>query len=599
MILSAEKKSPARANAGGVQTSLKITSSEGDTSLRPVKTPSATTAGVFDPEISVVARVTRKYKPSTRKLRLVLAPIKTGRWKKEIQRVRDAHCTGGKEAAKKIKKELPAALFSGVFFDCTADSLITHSGIVSVDVDLAENPILETDLPKVRALIESDPHTLALFLSPSGTGLKVLLRCDPQRPHAESFSAAQRLFRERFALTADKACSDVCRRCFVSFDPDLFQRDDAPLVTYTEEDRTSRLASNLTSLSAAPCAPEEMPADFGTYNKDEVRRILAHIRTRPDYEDWLKILSAVFSVLPANEGLDVLNEWSPEEEKGEYMDKYRHRLKEIRVGTLIKYARDNGFDRRSLRKTEPPAGVTPFPIWSPIEFERYQPEEDHHLLGDGFLQRGEITSLVGAGGLGKTRLTLWWAVCHILGMEWCGLPTNGGPAKWLILSTENSLERWKRDLARMFAGFTADQRCTLEANLRMLAVVPEEDGVINLGDPVSAARLEATLLAHQPTVVVIDPFADVVAGDENAAVDVVLTLRMLRRIQRSSSPRTAVVVLHHARTGVSNVAQAGDNYASGNFGRGSKALYSRVRCELQLAPADRDDSTKLVLCCGK
>jgi len=133
----------------------------------------------------------------------------------------------------------------------------------------------------------------------------------------------------------------------------------------------------------------------------------------------------------------------------------------------------------------------------------------------------------------------------------------------------------------------------------MLAVVPEEDGVINLGDPVSAARLEATLLAHQPTVVVIDPFADVVAGDENAAVDVVLTLRMLRRIQRSSSPRTAVVVLHHARTGVSNVAQAGDNYASGNFGRGSKALYSRVRCELQLAPADRDDSTKLVLCCGK
>jgi hypothetical protein len=64
-------------------------------------------------------------------------------------------------------------------------------------------------------------------------------------------------------------------------------------------------------------------------------------------------------------------------------------------------------------------------------------------------------------------------------------------------------------------------------------------------------------------------------------------------------PGAAFIIIHHARTGTANVAQAGDNYAAGNFGRGSKALYSRVRCELQLAPADRDDTSKLVLCCGK
>ena len=49
----------------------------------------------------------------------------------------------------------------------------------------------------------------------------------------------------------------------------------------------------------------------------------------------------------------------------------------------------------------------------------------------------------------------------------------------------------------------------------------------------------------------------------------------------------------------SNVAQAGDQFSAGNFGRGSKALYSRVRCEIQLAPGDRDDATRLVLACGK
>ena len=47
------------------------------------------------------------------------------------------------------------------------------------------------------------------------------------------------------------------------------------------------------------------------------------------------------------------------------------------------------------------------------------------------------------------------------------------------------------------------------------------------------------------------------------------------------------------------MAQAGDNYNAGNFGRGSKALFSKVRCELQLAPQDRDDPNRLVLACGK
>jgi hypothetical protein len=47
------------------------------------------------------------------------------------------------------------------------------------------------------------------------------------------------------------------------------------------------------------------------------------------------------------------------------------------------------------------------------------------------------------------------------------------------------------------------------------------------------------------------------------------------------------------------VAQAGSNFDAGNFARGAKALYSRVRCELQLAPADRDNPNRLVLACGK
>lgn len=76
-------------------------------------------------------------------------------------------------------------------------------------------------------------------------------------------------------------------------------------------------------------------------------------------------------------------------------------------------------------------------------------------------------------------------------------------------------------------------------------------------------------------------------------------LRTLAHVQTSGAPEAAFLLIHHARTGASNVAQAGDQFSAGNFGRGSKALYSRVRCEIQLAPGDRDDASKLVLACGK
>jgi len=67
------------------------------------------------------------------------------------------------------------------------------------------------------------------------------------------------------------------------------------------------------------------------------------------YEEWLKIASAVWSVLPMAEGCRLLNEWSPEEHEGEYAGKHRSRLKEISVGTLFHIAKENGWRRKSGR----------------------------------------------------------------------------------------------------------------------------------------------------------------------------------------------------------------------------------------------------------
>jgi hypothetical protein len=245
------------------------------------------------------------------------------------------------------------------------------------------------------------------------------------------------------------------------------------------------------------------------------------------------------------------------------------------------------------------SGARAFTLWPPSKFAEYVSDPAACLLGAGYLARGVWTTLLGVGGLGKTRLALWLLVCQMLGRYWCEIPTNGAPQIAVIFSTENGIRRWKDDLAKIIESLTEAERAVVEGHLLILAMTDEEEGDLCLGSPGVVARLTTTLRGAKPGIVVFDPLADMVEGDENKAVDLGATLRKLRAVIRSACPSAAVLIIHHARTGAGNVAQAGDNFNAGNFGRGSKALYSFVRCELQLAPADREDPNRLVLACGK
>jgi hypothetical protein len=266
------------------------------------------------------------------------------------------------------------------------------------------------------------------------------------------------------------------------------------------------------------------------------------------------------------------------------------------VPRVVPYPKPN---TTSVESPEAQVKTRPYTVWSPAQFIAYKADLAALLLGDGYLERGEWTSLVGIGGLGKTRLLVWLCVALITGRTWCDLPTTGGPIKCLLLSTESGLRRWQSDLAKILPLLTPAEQELVEANLRLLALTPDEEGDLNLGDLENVARLGVTLDSEQPGFIGLDPFADMVDGDENATADVVRTLRTLRAVLRKHAPEAAVVIVHHARTGALNIVQAGDNFNAGNFGRGAKALYSRVRCELQLAPGDRDNPNLIVLACGK
>jgi hypothetical protein len=164
-------------------------------------------------------------------LRDMLQEIRDGDHRKQVEFIREslakAEDEDAKTKAKALKTKLQAILFSGEFSIRNGGSLTQASGVLCVDIDEAGNELALKDA-RTRRLIEDGQHTLAAFTSPSGVGLKVLVRIPTTCPHIDAFAAARDYFKTKFGLAIDEACKDVSRICFTSYDPDLFSRPNAP-----------------------------------------------------------------------------------------------------------------------------------------------------------------------------------------------------------------------------------------------------------------------------------------------------------------------------------------------------------------------------------
>ena len=82
----------------------------------------------------------------------------------------------------------------------------------------------------------------------------------------------------------------------------------------------------------------------GPSSAAKIAHILAFIPPRPDRMTWLKIISAVLSELPPAEAEAVLKAWSPEEKEGEYAEAMRTGLTKPKMGTLVNFAKEHGYE---------------------------------------------------------------------------------------------------------------------------------------------------------------------------------------------------------------------------------------------------------------
>ncbi len=105
-------------------------------------------------------------------LKKIVNRIKKGQSVEIINRVRSAK---SKKEADLIKQELPCILFSGEFAQRNGNGLIKASGLMCLDFDKYEN---DEVMLQHKAILERNPHFVLIFVSPSGNGIKAVLRVE-------------------------------------------------------------------------------------------------------------------------------------------------------------------------------------------------------------------------------------------------------------------------------------------------------------------------------------------------------------------------------------------------------------------------------------
>lgn len=182
----------------------------------------------------------------------VLEAIRTGgeKLRGQIEQIRNRFeaelaITGGdlkaaKRAVEGLKKALPAVTWSGRFSYRASDKLLQHSGLLCADCDH-----LGDKLPEIRKKLKASHHVYALFLSPTGNGLKAVFRVPGDgAKHPGSFRAVEAHVKQLTGVQIDESGSDVSRLCFMSYDPELYHNPNATELELLPEPEKSKAPTN-------------------------------------------------------------------------------------------------------------------------------------------------------------------------------------------------------------------------------------------------------------------------------------------------------------------------------------------------------------------
>ena len=159
----------------------------------------------------------------------------------EKTRYCNATATTDPQAYKPYKEtQLPAVTFSGIFpkGKRKAQHLVDHSGLITIDID----GLPQEQIPDLLAELAQMPHVVLAFVSPSGLGIKVIVRVDPipanDLEHKGAYQACLDFFEDlasEYSFEIDTSGKDCSRLCYLSHDPLAIFHTDTPPIEWDKD----------------------------------------------------------------------------------------------------------------------------------------------------------------------------------------------------------------------------------------------------------------------------------------------------------------------------------------------------------------------------
>lgn len=476
----------------------------------------------------------------------LLTEIRDGAHRNPVDRVRQAVTDGKpKDVINDLKRELQSITISGEITgggrsNAMNENRFIHSGLIQIDIDGATNP------EAVRDMLANDPHIVCAFLSPTARGVKAVAMvetCATVEDHQAAFLTAERYYFTTYGLQIDKSTKDPVRLCYVSHDSEAKWNDSAtPLQIIRQSE---------------PPKENNPPTVNRKRELSDLAAMLAPMPERLEYDSWLRVCSGAWNEY-GEEATETLAAKWPEEHHGEYGEKYRHRLKDCTLGTVIHYAKENGW-----------SGTTKEAItFSFISADEIESGEGAFDFVENLLTEGAASVIYGASNSGKTFFALDIAAHVATGREWMESECEQGAVIYIALEGHHGARN--RIVALQLTGRLPKGApfflCFSPVNL------------LDASHPAAIKRLienVQTASPHPVRLVIIDTLARAMAGgDENSGEDMGQAVASIDTVRNATGAH--VCIIHHS----------GKDAARG--ARGHSSLRAAIDTEIEVVHPDGD-----------
>ena len=378
-------------------------------------------------KVTIFQDVFKKNKEHAHVIQLATAlkRIKEGKSQSLIEAIRNG--------SKDFKKKLPVVLFSGEFEARNDEALTKHSQFIVLDFD-------HIDVASSKALLSTDPYVYSCWVSPSGDGLKALVKVSNPERHRDHFRALRTYFNKQYDLEVDESGINESRACFESWDPNLIVNEDsATFGAFATEKSESQVAVsqsgsytdylklNLAARMIRQCADGDKHntllraarlcggyVSAGRMEEDEVVRVLTREILKRDVDDEDQAVRTIREAIEKGKQ-DPIRTTIDDERKAQ-----RELL--INDGDMSFISSDD----EDFRWIDDYANGR-----IPVGLDTGDPELDKY-----FRYKREFTIVNGHSNVGKTTMVLYLMVNAAIRHGW----------KWVVYSSENRTASLKMSL---------------------------------------------------------------------------------------------------------------------------------------------------------